>query len=218
VPVALFVALLVLTVVYALLQLIVVGVLPEPSLSSRPLADAARVMMGPAGAAFVSIGALLSVYGYISANMLTAPRGLFALAERGDFPAPLAVVHPRFRTPHGAIVAFALLLWAFSQFAGFTWNLTLSAVSRLLFYGAVCAAVPVLRRAQPGAAQWRVPGGLLLPVLGVILCALLLTRVDFSESLILIATVAAASINWLVVRGRGRTLEGRPTPSGRGRY
>ncbi len=193
--------------IYALLQFIVVGVLTDPAHSGRPLADAARVLMGPSGAAFVSVGALLSVYGYISANMLTVPRGLFALAERGDFPAALAVVHPRFRTPNGAIVAFALLLWGFSQFASFTWNLTLSAVSRLIFYGAICAAVPVLRRAQPEAARWRLPGGLTLPVLGVILCALLLTRVDFSKSLILIATVAAASINWLLVREGKRTTE-----------
>src|SRR5258708_12151782 len=156
--------------------------------------------MGPAGAAFISVGALLSVYGYISANMLTAPRGLVALAERGDFPPWSGVVHPRFRTPHLAMVTFALLLWGFSEFATFSWNLTLSAVSRLLFYAAICAAVPVLRRTQPQAAQWRLPGGPVLPVLGVILCAVLLTRVDFSKSLILLATVAAASINWLVVR------------------
>jgi amino acid transporter len=199
---ALFVALAILIALYAVLQFIVIGVVADAAHSARPLADAARVVMGPAGAALISAGALISVYGYISANMLTVPRGTFALAERGDFPAWFARVHPRFRTPHCSIVAFALLLWGFSQFASFSWNLTLSAVARLLFYAAVCAAVPALRRRQPAAARYRVPGGLILPVLGVTICAVLLTRVDFSKSLVLLATVGAAGGNWVVVRDR----------------
>jgi len=199
---ALFVALLILTALYAVLQLIVIGVLVDAAHSARPLADAARVVIGPAGAALISAGALISVYGYISANMLTGPRGIFALAERGEFPAWFAAVHQRFRTPHCSIVVFALLLWAFSQFASFSWNVTLSAVARLFFYAAVCLAVPALRRMQPAAALWRLPGGLILPVLGVVICAVLLTRVDFSKSLILLVTVGAASANWLVVRRR----------------
>ena len=117
---ALFTALLILIALYALLQFIVVGVLPDVAHSARPLADAARVLMGPAGAALISVGALISVYGYISANMLTGPRGTFALAERGDFPAWFAAIHHRFRTPHRSIALFALLLWGFSQFASFS--------------------------------------------------------------------------------------------------
>ena len=197
---ALFTALLILIALYALMQFIMVGVLPDVAHSARPLADAARVLMGPAGAALISVGALISVYGYISANMLTGPRGTFALAERGDFPAWFAAIHHRFRTPHRSIALFALLLWGFSQFASFSWNVTLSAVSRLLFYAAVCAAVPVLRRAQPAAAAFRLPGGVILPVMGVMICAVLLTRVDFSKSLILLATIGAACANWVVVR------------------
>ena len=201
---ALFVALLILIALYALLQLIVVGVLADAAGSARPLADAARVLMGPAGAALISAGALISVYGYISANMLTVPRGIFALAERGEFPAWFAAVHQRFRTPHGSIVVFALLLWGFSQFASFSWNVTLSAVARLFFYAAVCLAVPVLRRMQPAAAAFRLPGGVSVPIVGVAICAVLLTRVDFSKSLILLATVGAACANWFVVRGQRR--------------
>lgn len=105
-----------------------------------------------------------------------------------------------------AIVAFAVLLWGFAQFAGFSWNVTLSAVARLFYYGAVCAAVPVLRTRQPSAALVRVPGGLLLPIAGVAICAVLLTAVDFSKSLILLATIAVAGVNWLVVRARQPAL------------
>jgi basic amino acid/polyamine antiporter, APA family len=199
---ALFVALLVVTAFYVALQFIVIGVLKDPAHSERPLADVARVLLGAPGAALISVGALISVYGYISANLLGMPRSMFALAERGDFPAVFAAVHPRRRTPHISIVVFALLVWGFSQFAGFSWNVTLSAVARVFYYGAICAAVPVLRRLQPEASAFRLPGGMLLPLLGVAICALMLTRVDFSKSVILLFTIGIALVNWAVVRHR----------------
>ena len=76
----------------------------------------------------------------------------------------------------------------FSLLATFAWNVTLSAVARLFYYGAICLAVPVLRARQPGAALVRLPAAWALPALGVLLCATLLTRVDFSKSLVLLAT------------------------------
>jgi basic amino acid/polyamine antiporter, APA family len=203
---ALFVALLIVMALYTVLQLVVVGVLPDAAHSERPLADAARTMMGQEGAALIAIGALISVYGYLSANLLGGPRATFALAERGDFPAHFAAIHPRFRTPHFSIVVFAVLVWAFALLGSFTWNVTLSAVARLLYYGAVCAAVPVLRVKQPGAAAIRLPGGPLVPALGVLVCLALLTRVDFSKSLILLAVILTATVNWLLVRGRGKIV------------
>ena len=213
---ALFAALGTVTVLYCVLQWVVVGVLPNPAVSQRPLADAARVMLGEPGAALISIGALVSVYGYVSANMLTTPRGIFAPAQAGDLPALLGAVHPRWRTPFVAIAVFAVLLWAFSQFANFSWNVTLSAVTRIVPYAGICAAVPVLRRKQPGADAFRIPGGLTLPVLGVAICALLLTRVDFGKSVILLATIGVALLNWALVRDRGLRA-GSPTPQAQGR-
>ncbi|HLY53276.1 MAG TPA: hypothetical protein VKQ31_09735, partial [Steroidobacteraceae bacterium] len=190
------------------LQLIVMRVLPDASTSARPLVDVARVMMGSGGAVLVSIGVLISVYGYLSANLLGVPRGVFALAERGDFPAAFAAIHPRFRTPHVSIVAIALAVWGFALFGSFAWNVTLSAVARLLYYGAVCAAVPVLRRKQPQAATFRLPLGPVLPALGIAICLTLLTRVDFSKSLILLAVILTALVNWLLVRGRSTMAQG----------
>jgi amino acid transporter len=202
---ALFLALGILAVLYTLLQVIVVGLLPDAADSVRPLADAARVVMGSFGASFVALGALVSVYGYLSANLLAVPRSLFALGENGDFPVVFAAIHPRYRTPYVSIVIFALLLWGFAWLASFAWNVTLSAVARLFYYGAVCAAVPVLRRREPDAALLRLPGGWLLPACGVLICLALLTRVDFGKSLILLATLGIAGANWLLARQRART-------------
>jgi basic amino acid/polyamine antiporter, APA family len=202
-PFALFVGLLVVSLIYTLIQFVVVGVLPDAAHSDRPLADVAGTLIGPAGAGLVAVAALISVCGFLSAHMLTGSRSIFSLADLGDFPRGFAVVHPRFRTPHVAIMTFGSLIWLFAAFGSFSWNVTLSAVGRLVYYALVCAAVPVLRRRQPEAARFRVPGGMLLPVLGVLICCSLLTHADFSKSMILLGTIAVALLNWLVVRSRG---------------
>jgi APA family basic amino acid/polyamine antiporter len=203
-PFALFVALAVITLIYTMIQWVVVGVLPPSMHSNRPLAVVARILLGPSGAGLVAIAALVSVYGYLSANFLTAPRATFAFAEQGDFPSWFALVHRRHRTPHVSIAVFAILCWVLALAGSFTWNVTLSAVSRLFYYGAVCAAVPVLRRRQSDAAWFRIPAGSPIAVIGVLICIALLSGVDFSKSLILLATVAIAFLNWLAVRRRKR--------------
>jgi uncharacterized membrane protein len=72
----------------------------------------------------------------------------------------------------------------------------------LSYYAAVCAAVPVLRRKFPGAAQFRLVGGTWFAVMGVIICAILFSQVDLGGSLILLATIVVATLNWHVVRGK----------------
>jgi APA family basic amino acid/polyamine antiporter len=199
---ALFTGLATCTVLYTAIQWVVIGVLSDPAHSARPLADVARLALGPGGAAFVSVGALVSVYGYLGANILGVPRITFALAENGDFPAVFSAIHPRFRTPYVSILAFALLSWLLALLGSFTWNATLSAVARLLYYGLVCAALPVFRRKQPGSALFRLPGGIFFGVLGAGICIALITGVNLSGSLILLVTAAVALINWLLVRRR----------------
>ena len=203
-PFALFTALAACTVIYALIQWVVVGVLPDAAHSQRPLADVARLAIGPIGAALVAVGALISFYGYLSAKILAMPRVPFALAEQGDFPKAFAMVHRRFHTPYVSILVFTAMVWGLALIGDFKWNVTLSAVARLLYYGVGCAALPVLRHKQPeGAnAMFRLPAGNFFAVLGVILCAVLITRVDFGQSLILVATIVLALLNWAAVSRR----------------
>ena len=202
IPFALFAALLTCAVIYGLVQWVVVGVLPDPAHSARPLADVAQIVLGHGGAALIAIGALFSVYGYLSGNMLATPRITFALAERGDFPSVFGVVHPRFRTPYVSIFVFALLVWLLAWFGSFAGNATLSAGSRLFYYGVICAALPVLRRKQKMPAVFRLPAGPLFSALGVLICAALLTQIEYNKSLVLVGAVAVAFLNWLLVRNR----------------
>jgi APA family basic amino acid/polyamine antiporter len=200
VPFSLFTALACCTFIYTIIQWITVNVLPNASASERPLAEISRLALGKPGAVLVTIGALISFYGYLSAKILGVPRITYALAEGGDFPRVFAATDSKFRTPYVSIFVFAALTWVLALFGSFAWNLTLSAVARLTYYGVGCAALPVLRKKQPGTALFRLPGGPIFAMAGVLICAVLLTQVDLSKSLILIATVVIALANWLWVR------------------
>jgi basic amino acid/polyamine antiporter, APA family len=201
-PFALFTALVSCTVIYALIQWVVVGVLPNAAHSDRPLADVARAAAGSFGAALVAVGALIALYGYLSSKILAMPRVTFALAEQGDFPKAFAAIHPRFHTPYVSILVFAALVWGLALNGEFTWNVTLSAIARLVYYAVCCAALPVLRRKQPGDARFHMPAGTFFAGLAVLMCMVLVTQVDRSQSLIVAATIALGVLNWLVVRNR----------------
>jgi APA family basic amino acid/polyamine antiporter len=201
---ALLVSLIACIAIYALVQWVVVGALGSGATTDRPLAEVARLTMGNRGAALVALGALVSVYGYLSAKLLSMPRTTFALAEGGDLPGPFAWVSRRFQTPWFSILAYALTVWSLALLGNFAWNVTLSAVARLFYYGVVCAALIALRRKQPGAARFRVWGGPVLAVLGILMCAAMLRQVDLSQSRILLVTVSAALLNWMWVRWRMR--------------
>lgn len=200
VPFALFTALAVTCVVYALVQVVTQAALPAASLSPRPLADAARVFVGGWGAALISLGALVSIYGYLSSQMLNAPRLSFALAEGGDFPAFFARVHPSFRTPWVSIVIYAVLVWTLAAAADFRWNAMLSAVGRLFTYAAVCGALPALRRWQPQRPAFRVTAGIAFAVLGLAFCGVLILRMGVSELKVIVAVMLLALANWFWAR------------------
>ncbi len=199
-PFALFVALLTCALFYTLIQFVVVSALAAPEATKRPLAEAARVFMGAGGAALITLGAIISVYGYLSSAMLNAPRLTFAIAESKDFPQFFAAIHPRFRTPHVSIVIFAALLLLLAIAGSFAWNASLSAVARLFTYGLVCGALIKLRRQQPQAEAFRLPFGPVFAVLGVLFSLYLMFNMGYGELLIIIATAALAFVHWLVIK------------------
>jgi len=199
-PFALFATLATVAIFYTAIQWVVVGILPDAAHSAKPLADVAQVVVGRTGALLISIGALASVYGFLSAQMLTGPRAFLAMAENADLPGALGAIHPEFRTPQLSIAIFALLTWLLALAGSFAWNVTLSAVARLFYYGLICAAVPVLRAKRPSDIRhFRVPLAAVFPSVGILICGLLFTAVDLNELSILAATFLLATLNWLAV-------------------
>ncbi len=205
-PFALLGGLVLVTLLYLLTQLTVLATLADPGATDRPLADSARVMLGDAGAAVVTVAALVSVYGWLASNMLTVPRLSMAMAEQGDFPAFFARIHPVFRTPWASILLFAGVSWILANQAGLLQNLSLASVSRLIVYGLVCAALPVLRRkeregsGEVAPALFRAPVGTGLAVIGIAVSLTLATRMNLREALTLTLTVGLATLYWIMSR------------------
>ena len=202
IPVALFSAIAATTILYITVQYLVIHTVPNAGASAAPVVDSARRFLPPWAVRIVAAGTLISAYGYLSANMLHTPRVTFAMGERGDFPAFFAKIHPRFRTPHVSILIFAALLLIFSIAGDFPGNAMLSIVSRLFVYGSVAAALPVLRKKHPVADAFRLPGGIFVSALALLITLILITRMHRGEFLVIAATAALAFMNWLWARSR----------------
>jgi basic amino acid/polyamine antiporter, APA family len=200
VPVALMIGIATVAVIYTLVQVVVSGTLADPASTQRPIADSAGQILGPGAAAAIATGALLSIYGYLSANMLHTPRLTFALAERGDFPAIFARIHKRFHTPYVSIVLYTILLLAFTLAGNFRWNITLSAIVRLFTYSSTAIALLVLRKRHPDADAFRLPAGKALAIAAILFCVVLLARTPLSNSTVVLVTAALATVNWAAVR------------------
>lgn len=205
-PAALAIALVTATLLYVAVQYVVIYTLANPGATTKPAVDAARQFSGPVGVSLVAAGTLISVYGYLSANMLHTPRVTFAMGEHGDFPAAFAAIHPRFRTPYISILAFAVFLLVFSIGGDFRWNATLSAVARLFMYGAVAAALPTLRRKKPRGAAFRLRGGTAFAAVALVFTGLLLTTVRWGEGVVVLATFGIGTANWIWARRSGLGL------------
>jgi basic amino acid/polyamine antiporter, APA family len=200
IPVALMAALPVVATVYCLVQVVVVHTLANSAESSRPVSAAAYVLAGNHLAKFVAVGALLSTFGSIAANMIANPRVLFAMAEQGDFPECFATIHRRYHTPYVSIIVFALCFWGLATLGTFRWNATLSAISRLFAYIITCAALPVLRKKQPGQERFHLRGGMAFAVLGIAFALALASHMTWFELIALAVTTGFTLLNWLAVR------------------
>jgi amino acid transporter len=178
VPFALIMTITVVTAVLTLAQIVALGTLPGLAASKTPLADASALIMGAAGAAIITLGAVLSTLGNNMGQALSGSRSLFALAENGDVPRIFATVSPRFGTPVVAILftaAVSLVLATTGSFAGMA---AASAVSRLVVYVATCAAALRLRSprfaGQVAPARMTVPFGPLIPCAAILIALTIL--------------------------------------------
>ena len=200
-PFALLTALLLQCFLYSGVVYVVLSTLPGAGSSVRPLADAAQKFLGTWGAAAIGAGALISTYGYLSANLLHSARIPFSLAEQGDFPSVFARIHERFRTPHVSIAAYTLALFVFAALGDFRWNAILSAATRLVVYGAMAIALIAMRR-RSGPAPFVLPAGIVFSGMSVMIVLALLSHIGKGEAVVLGSTAVLALANWAVLKQR----------------
>lgn len=206
IPFALLTGLGIVTLVYLGVQVVAVGTLPELATSTRPLADAARHGLGGKAGAFMVVGAMLSTIGVAHTIVLAAGRLPFAMAERGQLPAPLARVHPRYRTPWLGLVITSGCLLLVTLLSSFASAATFTVEIRIMTYLATCAALPVLRRrvdAPPG--EFRVPAGEVVALVSVLICLGLLTTRPVREIWQMLGAIGLGLGLFAVMRKSGRS-------------
>jgi amino acid transporter len=195
-PYALLIAITVVTSLYILIQIVCVGTLPELAQSQKPLADAATRFMGTAGGAIISVGAMISITGNLNILVLSGSRVPFAMAEQQQLPSFIAKVHQRFSTPHFAILITAALMLVFTLNSSFVAALTISAIARLLTYGATCLSLPIFRqRTDSPPATFHLPYGTIIAMLALLLAIWLLANSTFAEAR---AAAIAAAVGLLI--------------------
>ena len=184
VPRAIFIAMVGVTVLYLAVQVVAQGILGASLAGQKtPLAEAAAVVLGQPGRMLILIGSTVSMFGYLSGMILSAPRMLFAFARDGFFPSALARVHDRYRTPHIAIAMQTVLVIGLAVSGSFESLSVLAVGTILLVYAACCVAVLVLRQrgVQQSGTPFRAPFARSIPILALAVIAWLLKSLTLEE-------------------------------------
>jgi APA family basic amino acid/polyamine antiporter len=185
VPRALALAMISITVLYIVVQVVAQGVLGAelPRNTDAPLAAAAARALGPAGGLLLIVGAIISMFGYLSGMMFAMPRTLFAFARDGTLPSAIATVDPVRRVPVNAILLHGVLVTALALSGTFETLAILSNISALLLYLMCSVAAFELRRRdiRQGGIPFRIPGGAIIPWLSVAVILFLLSAAKADE-------------------------------------
>jgi amino acid transporter len=144
---------------------------------------------------------VVSVYGWLTGFTLMLPRVLYSMATHHELPAVLGRVHPRFRTPHIAVIVGTIAALGMALYSSFAQAATFAAISRLLVFASTCAALIALRRQDAPAPAFQLPGGTFIAVVGVLFSLSLVATRNSTELWILLAVMAVG----FVLRGVKRS-------------
>ena len=213
VPMGLLVGIGGLLVLYVGLQTVAQGVLGAELANSTeaPLAAVAVEVFGDWGGKMLLVGVVISIYGAISGDMLGAPRVIFASSLDGNLPRFLSKVHPKYKTPHVAVIFFAIVVCAFALSGTFRYLAVFATGSLLLIDLGVSLAVLRLRQRDgvPKAGEFRLPLGPLIPLSSCLVVGWLLLQVPADEAFSIAGLIGASAALYAI---RLMVLEARAKP------
>lgn len=159
-------------IVYALFNIVLFNALPADQLaaSKTPGADAAVALFGEGGAAFLTIGIMISVFGSLNGYLMTAARVPQAMAERRQLPLSkvLGKIHPKFGTPANALIMQAILAAVYVMSGSFNFLTDLLIFVLWIFFTLGVIGVFILRkRGLSDKENYRVPLYPITPVIGI---------------------------------------------------
>ncbi|WP_428845179.1 APC family permease [Apilactobacillus xinyiensis] len=168
-PKAIMVVLTTVTIIYALIMVVCIGVLGSNlSNTSVPLQAAFTAMIGKIGGQIIVIGSLLSIGGICMASAFITPRSTVALAKNGILPKFFAKTTAK-NTPYVSIIINAVLILLLSYSGTFTYLAQISAISRFAQFIPTILAVMVFRKKMKDADRaFKLPFGPVIPIIALI--------------------------------------------------
>jgi APA family basic amino acid/polyamine antiporter len=183
-PIGIIASLAVCTVVYVVVAAVFTGLISYPDLTAtlasqqaEPLTLALQHASPKLGFAvgIVAFGSVIAHTAVLLVFQLGQPRIFFSMARDGLLPPAFYKVHPRFRTPHVSTILTGLFVGGFAAVASLDEMVDLTNIGTLFAFILVCAGTIILRRKDPDRPRpFRVPGGIVLPILGIISCLYLI--------------------------------------------
>src|SRR5256884_4238759 len=202
VPRSAYLALVTTTIIYILIQIVAQGTLGADlaNYPGAPLAESAAKFLGGIGRTILLTGATISAFGFVTSDILSSPRMIFAFGRDGALPSLFAHVHPRYRSPDVAIITYATLAFALSVSGTFERLAVLSNVAVLLMYLLCCAACwfLVARDVRSDGQPFNFPGMKIVPALAIIAIIWILAHATLHEFLVTGIVLALASIMYAV--------------------
>ena len=181
-PFALLLAALIIAGIYMLVQIVSIGTLPSLASTDKPLAEAANLFVGKAGAIIIAFGAMFSVAGTLNAIMLVGSRLPFAFSEENQFPKVFSFIHLKYKTPTWSLLLFMTITIIISLNYSFLSAASLSAITRVMIYGIVCVTLIILRKKKAEQKSYfKIKYGTVIAVLGVAITAWLLSSATGKE-------------------------------------
>jgi len=170
IPRALMLGTMIVTVCYIALNAVYMYVLPLDTVASstRIAADAANALIGFGGGAFLSGLVVFSTFGALSGIILCGPRVYYSMARDGLLFRWVGEIHPRYRTPHRAIVIQAI--WSSVLVATGTYRTLFTRVvyTEWIFFGLMAIGLFLLRRRTGLVRGYRIWGYPVIPALFII--------------------------------------------------
>jgi amino acid transporter len=195
-PRAIFLTIVVTTLLYFLVQLAFVSALPGGGVDqSAPLIDLGAWLAGEVGATILSLTAIASIAGSLHGIMTSTPRVSYALGLRGDLPPWFAHVHPRLETPANSILFFALVVAALAISGSFVWLAVVSTLARMVVYSVTIAALP----RAPGRRKLG-PTHYVIGSIGILVCFWAAAQADTKAWLTLGALAGAGLVLYAIAR------------------
>jgi amino acid transporter len=198
VPRSAYLALVITTIIYIMIQLVAQGTLGSDLATHKdaPLAEAAAKFLGNIGRTILLAGATISAFGFVTSDILSSPRLIFAFGRDGALPAWFAHVHPRYHSPDVAIITYAVLAFALSVTGTFEKLAVLSNVAVLLMYLLCCAACWFLvqRDVRTDGQPFNFPGMKIVPALAILAIIWILAHATLWEFAVNGIVLAIASI------------------------